>query len=140
MVPRSKLPQVIEAVAEIGERLDLKIMNVFHAGDGNIHPTILFDRLGEAGSLKRVKQAGAAILQVCMDYGGTLTGEHGLGMEKNMLLAQLLDPPSLEAMVRVRDAFAPHRLFNPSKLLPLELSRSDLASYPEPKRADRAAS
>ncbi len=140
VVPRSKLPQAIEAVAEIGERFDLKIMNVFHAGDGNIHPTILFDRLGEAGSLERVKQAGAAILQVCMDYGGTLTGEHGLGMEKNMLLAQLLDPPSLEAMVRVRDAFAPHRLFNPSKLLPLELSRSDLASYPEPKRAVRAAS
>ncbi len=140
VVPRTRLPEVLAEVAAIGERYGLRIMNVFHAGDGNIHPTVLFDRVGDPGSLKRVKAAGADILKVCMGVGGTLTGEHGLGMEKNMLLGELLDPPSLGAMVRVRDAFAPHRLLNPSKLLPLPLSRSDMADYRVPKRASQAAS
>ncbi len=135
VVPRTRLPEIIDAVGEIGEKFNLKIMNVFHAGDGNIHPTILFDRQGEPGSLERVKAAGAEILKACMDVGGTLTGEHGLGMEKNMLLGQLLDQPSLDAMVNVRDALAPHRLLNPSKLFPLELSRSDLAKAPSPNAA-----
>ena len=140
VVPRTRLPEVLEEVAAIGERRGLRIMNVFHAGDGNIHPTMLFDRAADPGSLKRVKAAGAEILKVCMDVGGTLTGEHGLGMEKNMLLGELLDPPSLDAMVRVRDAFAPHRLLNPSKLFPLPLSRSDLADYRVPNRASQATS
>jgi glycolate oxidase len=140
VVPRTRLPEVLDEVAAIGKRYGLRIMNVFHAGDGNIHPTVLFDRAADPDSLGRVKAAGADILQVCMEVGGTLTGEHGLGMEKNMLLGELLDPPSLEAMVKVRDAFAPHRLLNPSKLLPLPLSRSDLADYRPSNRAARAAS
>jgi glycolate oxidase len=121
VVPRSRLPEVLRQVYEIGAKHGLEIANVFHAGDGNIHPLILFDD-AEAGALERVHAAGTEILRVCIAAGGTLTGEHGLGMEKNEQLPELLDPADIAAMIAVRDVFSPERLFNPSKIFPLRLS------------------
>ena len=121
VVPRTRLPEVLRQVYEIGEKYQLEIANVFHAGDGNIHPLILFDE-SEHGALDRVHAAGNEILQACILAGGTLTGEHGLGMEKNNQLPDLLDPADIAAMVAIRDVFSPDRLFNPSKIFPLELS------------------
>ncbi len=121
VVPRSRLPEVLRQVYEIGEKYGLEIANVFHAGDGNIHPLILFDD-AEPGALERVHAAGTEILQACIAAGGTLTGEHGLGMEKNEQLPELLDPADIAAMIAVRDVFSPDRLFNPSKIFPLPLS------------------
>ncbi|MDP6349221.1 MAG: FAD-linked oxidase C-terminal domain-containing protein [Chloroflexota bacterium] len=121
VVPRSRLPEVLRQVYEIGTKYGLEIANVFHAGDGNIHPLILFDD-AEPGALERVHAAGTEILRVCIAAGGTLTGEHGLGMEKNEQLPELLDPADIAAMIAVRDVFSPARLFNPSKIFPLPLS------------------
>jgi glycolate oxidase len=121
VVPRTLLPDVLRQVYEVGEKHGLEIANVFHAGDGNIHPLILFDD-AEEGAMERVLAAGKEILQACIDAGGTLTGEHGLGMEKNRQLPDLLDEADIAAMVAIRDVFAPDRLFNPSKIFPPELS------------------
>ena len=127
VVPRSRLPEVLRQVYEIGAKYGLEIANVFHAGDGNIHPLILFDD-AEPGALERVHAAGTEILQACIAAGGTLTGEHGLGMEKNEQLPELLDLADIAAMIAVRDVFSPERLFNPSKIFPLPLS----AHHPTP--------
>ncbi len=121
VVPRTRLPEVLRQVYAVGEKFGLEIANVFHAGDGNIHPLILFDE-AEEGALDRVLAAGKVILQACIAAGGTLTGEHGLGMEKNEQLPELLDEADIAAMVGIRDVFTPERLFNPSKVFPLEFS------------------
>jgi glycolate oxidase len=117
VVPRSALPQTMRAVAEIARRYDVRIANVFHAGDGNLHPNILFD-LRLPGALERVIEAAAAILRVCVDVGGSLTGEHGIGLEKTAYMTWVFSAEDLAAMDRVRAAFDPHRVFNPGKVFP----------------------
>ena len=121
VVPRTRLPDVLEQIYEVGEKFDLLIANVFHAGDGNIHPLILFDD-DDDGAMDRVLAAGKEILQACIDAGGTLTGEHGLGMEKNCQLPDLLASADIAAMVSIRDVFTEDRMFNPSKVFPPEFS------------------
>ncbi len=93
------------------------MMNVFHAGDGNLHPLIVFDRR-RPGVWERVKEAGDAILDACIDAGGVLSGEHGIGMEKRDRMPLLFSPDDLDAQARLRDAFDPAGLANPGKILP----------------------
>jgi glycolate oxidase len=117
VIPRTKLPRVLAAIDEIAARHDLRVANVFHAGDGNLHPLILFDAT-VAGQLDRVKEAGSEILRVCIDAGGTLTGEHGVGMEKNCHMEWQFSDTDLAAMQRLRRAFDPDGLANPGKVFP----------------------
>jgi len=116
-VPRSRLPEVLARIAEIGERHHLRVANVFHAGDGNLHPNLLFDRR-DADELARVEAASREIMQVCIDAGGTITGEHGVGLDKRAYMRLVYSDEVLEAMAGVRAAFDPRGLCNPGKVLP----------------------
>jgi glycolate oxidase subunit GlcD len=117
VVPRSRLPEVLERVCAIGDRYGLVLSNVFHAGDGNLHPNISFDRR-DADELERVMAAGVEILETCVAAGGVITGEHGIGTEKRDFMGLLFSESDLAAMRRVRDAFDPDGMCNPGKILP----------------------
>jgi glycolate oxidase len=116
-VPRSKLAQVLTRVDEIGKAFGLQINNVFHAGDGNVHPIFLYDDRDEA-QVQNVLLAAEEILKYCIDIGGTLTGEHGVGVEKIHLMSYLFDQPTMEQFQRVKQAFDPGERINAGKLLP----------------------
>ncbi len=117
VVPRTRLPRVLAHVVEIGQRYDLPIANLFHAGDGNLHPMILFD-VREPGILERVMAAGREILTRCVEAGGTITGEHGVGLEKLSFMPLIFSPSDLDVMARVRQSIDPSGKFNPAKVLP----------------------
>lgn len=117
VVPRTQLPRILAQVVDIGKRYDLPIANLFHAGDGNLHPMILFDAR-EPGVLERVMAAGREILTRCIDAGGTITGEHGVGLEKQSFMPLVFNPADLDVMGRVRNAIDPSNSFNPDKVLP----------------------
>jgi glycolate oxidase len=104
-------------IYKVAERYDLTISNIFHAGDGNMHPIILFDPR-KAGELDRTKKAGAEILAYCIKVGGAITGEHGVGMEKNDLMPMAFSQESLDMMETLIKVFDPDRRLNPGKLLP----------------------
>jgi FAD/FMN-containing dehydrogenase len=108
---------VLATVCEIGDRHRLKLSNVFHAGDGNLHPNISFDRR-DPDELARVLAAGGEILRACVAVGGVITGEHGIGTEKRDFMRLLFGDNDLEAMARLRAAFDPERVCNPGKVLP----------------------
>ena len=116
-VPRSKLTEVLEQISEIGVRHDLTIANVFHAGDGNLHPNLLFDR-SDPEELSRVERASTEIMSVCVEAGGTITGEHGVGLDKRRYMSLVHSPDELEAMRRVKAVFDPLGRMNPGKVLP----------------------
>ena len=118
VVPRSKLPEVLGAAYDIATRYQLKIANVFHAGDGNLHPLICFDSRFPDEVL-RVKEAGRELMEVCVRAGGTITGEHGVGLDKRELLPLVFSDADMNAMLRVRAAFDPLGLCNPGKIVPL---------------------
>jgi glycolate oxidase len=130
VVPRTKLPSVLAQVVEIGKRYDLPIANLFHAGDGNLHPMILFDAR-QAGILDRVMAAGREIMTRCIEAGGTITGEHGVGLEKLAFMPLVFSPADLQVMARVRNALDPSGNFNPAKILP---SHHDAAHAPSTQR------
>jgi glycolate oxidase subunit GlcD len=117
VVPRAKLPEVLERICEIGDRYDLRLANVFHAGDGNLHPIIPFDRR-DSEQMSRVLAAGEEILRVCVEAGGVLSGEHGIGNEKRKFMKYLFGEDDLDAMRRLRAAFDPDGVCNPGKVLP----------------------
>ncbi len=117
VVPRTKLPHILREIAAIGAKYNLRIANVFHAGDGNLHPIVLFDER-DPEEVKRVLAAGGEILKACVDAGGALTGEHGIGIEKRDFLDLMFSPDDLDMMAKVRGAFNPEGLLNPGKLLP----------------------
>jgi glycolate oxidase subunit GlcD len=117
VVPRTKLPGVIAKVCEICDRLGLRLANVFHAGDGNLHPNICYDGR-DAGEVERVIQAGREIVNACLDAGGALSGEHGIGLEKKEFMPLLFTDDDLDAMARVRAVFNPEGRMNPGKVLP----------------------
>jgi glycolate oxidase len=117
VIPRSKLPEVLAQIADIGSRHKLRIANVFHAGDGNLHPAVLFDERDEE-EVARVIEANKEILELCVAVGGALTGEHGIGLEKRDFMPLLFPEASLDAMARLRDVFNPTGLCNPDKVLP----------------------
>jgi glycolate oxidase len=117
VVPRTKLPEVLRQVRAIAERYGFLNANMFHIGDGNLHPILLFDA-AVPGATERVMEASAEILRLCVDAGGALSGEHGIGVEKNQFMRWLYGDDDLEAMRRVRDAFDPDRRMNPGKVFP----------------------
>ena len=117
VVPRTKLTQVLAEVGEIGRQYDIVIANVFHAGDGNLHPCILFDER-EPGALERATEASGEILRVCVAAGGSLSGEHGVGLEKKEYMSLVFTGEDMAAMQRVRDSFAPKNRLNPGKIFP----------------------
>lgn len=118
VIPRTRLPAILRHVREVGERYGVRIANVFHAGDGNLHPLILFNGSAGNGELERVQAAGLEIIEACISAGGSLTGEHGVGMEKNCYMPLQFDPDDLAAMRRVKTAWDPAGLMNPGKLFP----------------------
>jgi glycolate oxidase len=117
VVPRSRLPQVLSAVGEIGEHYRLPVANVFHAGDGNLHPNILFD-MRDTQVLHQVESAGEEMLRAVVELGGALSGEHGIGLEKSAFMPWIYSPDDLDAMHRVKDVFDPGGLLNPGKIFP----------------------
>lgn len=118
VVPRSRLPEVLAAAYQIAARHHLKLANVFHAGDGNLHPLICFDsRFSE--QVTHVKEAGRELMQVCVAAGGTITGEHGVGLDKRELLPLVFSDTDMEVMLGVRAAFDPTGLLNPGKIIPM---------------------
>ncbi len=116
-VPRTKLPDVLNRVMEVGGKYGLLIGNVFHAGDGNLHPLILFDERDEE-ELAKVRKATSEILRICAEAGGTISGEHGIGIEKLQEMPLIFSEADLEVMRRVKRAFDPEGIFNPGKVVP----------------------
>jgi len=117
-IPISELPLVLRRTGELADQYGLKVANVFHAGDGNMHPLILYDA-NDPGELEKAEALGADILTLCVEVGGCLTGEHGVGVEKRDLMNVQYAPADLEAQLRVKDVFDPRWLLNPSKVFPL---------------------
>jgi len=134
VVPRPRLPEVLEAVCAIGDRYGLKLANVFHAGDGNLHPNICFDRR-DPDELRRVVAAGEEILRTCVEAGGVITGEHGIGTEKRDYMPLLFSEEDLDAMRRLRAAFDPDGVCNPGKVFPT--TRFCVESDPKARGYDR---
>ncbi len=126
VIPRTKLPEMLRHVREVASRHSLRIANVFHAGDGNLHPCILFDDDGPEMK-STVLQAGAEILKHCIELGGSLTGEHGVGMEKREWMPLMFEKSDLELMARLREAWSPEGLCNPGKVLPTGSSCGELS-------------
>ena len=116
-VPRTTLPSILRGIAEIARRYDLVVANVFHAGDGNLHPNILFDRRIRE-DLERVERASKEIMRLCVDAGGTITGEHGVGLDKKHHMPLIYGPAELDAMWGLRRVFDPAGVMNPGKVLP----------------------
>ena len=120
-IPVSELPRVLRRIGEMSQDFGLDVANVFHAGDGNMHPLILFDA-NKPGDLERCEALGAEILKLCVEVGGCLTGEHGVGIEKRDLMSVQFNAADLEAQMRIKDVFDPGWLLNPAKVFPLEAS------------------
>ena len=129
-VPRTRLPDVLAEIAQIGVRYDLKVANVFHAGDGNLHPNILFDRR-DAAEMERVERASKEIMRICVEAGGTITGEHGVGLDKRDYMSLIHSDDTLRAMESVRRVFDPAGLCNPGKVLPDRIRNAHLAGVGE---------
>ena len=130
VVPRTKLVDVLRAVEAAAARHGLMVLNVFHAGDGNLHPLLLFDAR-EPGTLERVHAAGDEIIAISLAAGGVLSGEHGIGLEKRDHMASLFSVDDLDAQARLRDAFDPDGVANPHKVLPAGSRCGDLQRIPE---------
>lgn len=154
VVPRSRLPEVLDAAYQIASRYQLRIANVFHAGDGNLHPLICFDSRSP-DEVHRVKEAGRELMETCVRAGGSITGEHGVGFDKRDLLSLIFSEPDMDTMLRVRAAFDPTGLCNPGKIIPMlrgcgearaqakskvQGPRSNVSSEPEADRGPRRGS
>jgi glycolate oxidase len=116
-IPRRELPRVLRAIGEMSERYGLRVANVFHAGDGNLHPLILYDA-NDRAELDKAEAFGTEILKLCVDVGGVLTGEHGVGIEKRDLMTYQFDAIDLEIQHRIKHAFDPDVRLNPGKVFP----------------------
>ncbi|MCC6242390.1 MAG: FAD-binding protein [Gemmatimonadaceae bacterium] len=122
VVPRTRLPEILKTIAAIGERHGVAVCNVFHAGDGNLHPNIPYDPR-EPGATERVHAAMSEIMRACIAIGGTITGEHGVGLDKMDYMPALFDDNTLAVMCAVRDVFDPERRANPGKVVPVKSCR-----------------
>ncbi len=130
-IPVSSLPHVLRRIGEMSEEYGLQVGNVFHAGDGNMHPLILFDA-NKPGDLETCEAFGAEILKLCVEVGGCLTGEHGVGIEKRDLMTAQFSGEDMEAQMQVKDVFDPAWLLNPAKVFPLQATEARRA---QPARA-----
>jgi D-lactate dehydrogenase (cytochrome) len=137
VVPRSRLPEVLAATYATGARYGLRVANVFHAGDGNLHPLVCFDSR-DAGQVARVKEAGREIMETCVAAGGTITGEHGVGLDKSAYLPLVFNEEEMRAMLQVRAAFDPTGLCNPGKIIPVLKGCGEARAVAESKTASRA--
>jgi glycolate oxidase len=117
VIPRTALPAVLEKITEMSAAVNLRVTNVFHAGDGNLHPIVLY-RADNPGEEEIAIDLSMRILDVCVEAGGSITGEHGVGREKQCSMSYMYAEPDLETMHRVRHAFDPHNISNPDKLFP----------------------
>jgi glycolate oxidase len=117
VIPRTKLPAVLTQVAEMAAAVGLRVSNVFHAGDGNLHPLVLYDR-SIPGQEEIAVDLSMRILYLCVDHGGSITGEHGVGREKQQAMGYMYSEPDLDTMQRVRCSFDPENISNPDKLFP----------------------
>ena len=117
VVPRNRLGEALRRIGELSAETGLRVANVFHAGDGNLHPLILYDGREEEG-LERAEELAGRILEMCVEMGGSITGEHGVGMEKRDYLPGMFSPYDIEVMKRVRTAFDPDKVANPGKMFP----------------------
>ncbi len=127
VVPRTKLPQTMDEVGRISREFRLPIANVFHAGDGNLHPIILFDRRDRSQN-QRALEAATSVMKVSIDFGGVISGEHGIGVEKQDYMTLLFTTDDLAAMAGLHQSFDPHDLFNPGKVFPKGRSCGELAA------------
>jgi glycolate oxidase len=119
VVPRSRLGAALSEIERLGDKYGLRVANVFHAGDGNLHPLILYDGR-EAGALQRAEELAGEVLQMCIDFGGSITGEHGVGVEKRAHLPKMFNEMDIETMRRLRLAFDPLQLSNQGKMFPVQ--------------------
>ncbi len=126
-IPVTELPYVLKRIGEMSKACGLDVGNVFHAGDGNMHPLILYDA-NKPGDLEKCEAFGADVLRLCVEVGGCLTGEHGVGIEKRDLMVDQFNPVDLEAQLRVKDVFDPKWLLNPAKVFPLETTAARRAA------------
>jgi glycolate oxidase len=117
-IPRRQLPYVLTAITQMGLKYGLGVANVFHAGDGNLHPLILYDA-DQPGQLDAAEAFGADILKLCVAVGGVLTGEHGVGVEKRDLMGEMFNETDLACQQRLKCAFDPYLLLNPGKVFPV---------------------
>ncbi|WP_145178148.1 FAD-binding oxidoreductase [Rubripirellula lacrimiformis] len=117
VVPRKRLGEALVRIEEIGKRSGIRVANVFHAGDGNLHPLIMFDG-NQPGQLHRAEEVAAELSRMCIEMGGSITGEHGVGMEKRDFLPQMFDEPTVDMFDRLRRAFDPKLVANPGKMFP----------------------
>ena len=117
-IPVNKLPYVLKCIGEMSKTYGLSVANVFHAGDGNMHPLILYDA-NKPGELTKCEEFGAEILRLCVEVGGCLTGEHGVGIEKRELMDYQFTADDIDAQLRIKDVFDSKWLLNPLKVFPL---------------------
>jgi glycolate oxidase len=129
VVPRTRLPDVLRQIGELGRAYGLRVGNVFHAGDGNLHPLVLYDRRDEEQT-KRAKELAEAILETCIDAGGALTGEHGIGLDKRAKLPLMFSRADVETMQRLKAAFDPEDLCNPGKIFPTDVPAEAFGVHP----------
>ena len=122
VIPRTRLPEVLATIHQISERWQVQVCNVFHAGDGNLHPNIPYNSR-DAEQTERVHHAMREIMRACLEVGGSLTGEHGIGIDKLEYMPLSFSPESLNAMCQLRDAFDPARRANPGKVVPVRSCR-----------------
>ncbi|MGD8885182.1 MAG: FAD-linked oxidase C-terminal domain-containing protein, partial [Gammaproteobacteria bacterium] len=116
-IPRRQLPHVLQRISELSEEFGLPVANVFHAGDGNLHPLILYDA-NQDGELHKAEELGGRILELCVEVGGTITGEHGVGIEKINQMCVQFSPLALQQFHAIKDAFDEKQLLNPGKAVP----------------------
>ena len=138
VIPRTKLPATLRRIDEIGKTYGFRIGNIFHAGDGNLHPIILFDARDKE-QFDRAVAASNEIMKFCVEMGGALTGEHGVGMEKNELMPLMFSEADLNLMRRVRDCFNPAGLLNPGKIFPFGKGCGEIRARPLPVSATSRA-
>jgi len=117
VIPRTKLPLIMKLIGELSQKYGLRVANVFHAGDGNLHPLVLYSSANE-GELQKAEQMGAEIIKACIEMGGSLTGEHGIGLEKRDYMPLMYADDDLDAMRKVKKVFDPDGLLNPGKIFP----------------------
>jgi glycolate oxidase len=138
VVPRTRLPHMLRFIQQVSEKYQIAIANVFHAGDGNLHPICLFDER-DPDQVRRVLAAGNEILEECINQGGSVTGEHGIGVEKIDFMPKLFSPEDLAMMVRLRQAFNPEGRCSPHKMLPTSGGCAEPSRFQATKPGRRAA-